>query len=90
MDDTPRLPRGLQRLLDQLTVEDKYRKFRIGNSRAPEDDDEVEEFVQELARCTPPAQRSGRRTMRSACDRTASGGGRADHLKEFFNNFRLP
>ena len=50
MDDTPRLPRGLRRLLDQLTVEDKYRKFRIGNSREPEDDDEVEEFVQELAR----------------------------------------
>jgi len=50
MDDGPRLPKGLRRLLDQLTVEDKYRKFRIGNSREPEDDDEVEEFVQELAR----------------------------------------
>lgn len=48
MDD--RLPRGLRRLLDRLTVEDKYRKFRIGNSREPQDDDEVEEFVQELAR----------------------------------------
>ena len=50
MDDCPRLPKGLRRLLDQLTVEDKYRKFRIGNGREPEDDDEVEEFVQELAR----------------------------------------
>ena len=40
MDDSPRLPKGLRRLLDQLTVEDKYRKFRIGNSREPEDDDE--------------------------------------------------
>jgi hypothetical protein len=50
MDEGPRLPRGLRRLLDQLTVQDKYRKFRIGNSREPEDDDEVEEFVQELAR----------------------------------------
>ena len=50
MNDTPRLPKGLRRLLDQLTVADKYRKFRIGNSREPEDDDEVEEFVQELAR----------------------------------------
>ena len=50
MNDTPRLPRGLQRLLDQLTVSDKYRKFRVGHSREPEDDDEVEAFVQELAR----------------------------------------
>jgi hypothetical protein len=50
MDDTPRLPRGLRRLLDQLTVADKYRKFRVGHSREPEDDDEVEEYVQELAR----------------------------------------
>jgi len=50
MDDTPRLPKGLRRLLDQLTVEDKYRKFRVGNGREPEDDDEVEEFVQVLAR----------------------------------------
>ena len=49
MDDNPRLPKGLRRLLDQLTDEDRYRKFRIGNSREPEDDDEVEEFVQELA-----------------------------------------
>ena len=50
MDDNRRLPKGLRRLLDQLTDEDRYRKFRIGNSREPEDDDEVEEFVQELAR----------------------------------------
>ena len=40
MDDNPRMPRGLRRLLDQLTDEDKYRKFRIGNSREPEDDEE--------------------------------------------------
>ena len=63
MDDSPRLPKGLRRLLDQLTVEDKYRKFRIGNSREPEDDDEVEEFVQELARSL----------YRRRCDRVAGG-----------------
>ena len=49
MGDTPRLPKPLRRLLDQLTVADKYRKFRVGHGREPEDDDEVEEFVQELA-----------------------------------------
>ena len=36
MDDSPRLPKGLRRPL--------------GNGREPEDDDEVEEFVRELAR----------------------------------------
>lgn len=50
MGDTPRLPRPLRRLLDQLTVADKYRKFRVGHGREPEDDDEVEAYVQELAR----------------------------------------
>ena len=50
MDDNRHLPKGLRRLLDQLTVSDKYRKFRVGHSREPVDDDEVEEFVQELAR----------------------------------------
>lgn len=50
MDDARRIPRGLRRLLDQLTIADRYRKFRLGHGREPESDDEVDEYVLHLAR----------------------------------------
>jgi hypothetical protein len=46
----PRLPWQFRRLLDALTEEDRLRKFRISWAREPRDDDELQAFIEELAR----------------------------------------
>jgi hypothetical protein len=50
MDDGPQLPKGLRRLLSQLTYADKLRKFRYAHDRDPESDEEMEAFVIDVAR----------------------------------------
>jgi len=50
MQGDRRLPKGLRKLLAALTYEDKLRKFRYANERAPRDDEELEEFVLRVAR----------------------------------------
>ena len=43
-------PKALRRLLNQLTEEDKLRKFRYAHERAPTDSDELDRFIEEIAR----------------------------------------
>lgn len=42
-------PPELRRLLEALTEEDKLRKFLHANERQPRDDQELEQFIRELA-----------------------------------------
>ncbi|MCE9533743.1 MAG: hypothetical protein K8T89_21835 [Planctomycetes bacterium] len=50
MDTGRRLPKGLRRLIAQLSYEDKIRKFRICKYREPVDEDELEAFIVGIAR----------------------------------------
>lgn len=50
MTERRRVPAAFQRLLDALTEEDKFRKFRIAHDRDPHSDDELEEFIHKIAR----------------------------------------
>ena len=50
MDDEPRLPKALRRLLGLLTYADKLRKFRYVHDRDPDSDEEMEAFVVDIAR----------------------------------------
>lgn len=50
MSEGPRLPKGLRKLLAALTYEDKLRKFRYAHERSPHDEEELDEFIMDLAR----------------------------------------
>jgi hypothetical protein len=45
-----RLPKELRKLLVALTYEDKLRKFRYAHERAPQSEEELNEFIFEVAR----------------------------------------
>jgi hypothetical protein len=44
------MPPALRRMLESLTEQDKRRKFRHAWEREPEDEEELEAFIHELAR----------------------------------------
>lgn len=50
MSNRGRLPRGLRKLIEALSYEDKLRKFRYSQEREPQDDEELEAFILEVAR----------------------------------------
>jgi hypothetical protein len=50
MAEHDRLPKEMRKLLATLTYKDKLRKFRHSHEREPDSDEELEDFVVELAR----------------------------------------
>ena len=50
MNRPRKAPKALRRLLNQLTEEDKHRKFHNAHERAPTDPDELDRFIEEIAR----------------------------------------
>ena len=50
MAEHDRLPKELRKLLAALTYKDKLRKFRYAHEREPDSEEEVEDFVVEVAR----------------------------------------
>lgn len=50
MRDGQKLPKELRRLLNQLTDEDRLRKFRHAHGRDPAGDEELDRFILSVAR----------------------------------------
>jgi hypothetical protein len=50
MAERGRLPKEMRKLLAALKYEDKLRKFRYAHEREPDSDEELEEFIVDVAR----------------------------------------